>query len=443
MLSPVQIRLVALGTLVLGATVLIGWSAHANSRRFGELHDGLQLAQRFEESIITLHTQLNQLAAGSEAANTRKLVETSREVAAWIGTEKRDTHTARQHRMLDRIAGSFGSYLRSVEQLAASPSASDAERLRRTIALEEQLAVILRESLAGFLDEVREGLLLRQTLTFGLLAGLLVLLAWFAFAVYRGMIAPLRARLIEADTAIEQSQKLAALGVLAAGIAHEIRNPLTAIKARLFTHRKGLTAGTPAYENTEFIGREIDRLERIVRDFLLFARPAEPRLEAVSSVELLRGVHDLLVEELARSAIELRLAGEPDLVVQVDRQHLLQVLINLVRNAAESIGSNGRVVLRTRETRASLRGASRRVAVLEVEDNGRGIPTEAQARLFDPFFTTKPNGTGLGLSIAARLVEKHGGALRYQTQVNRGTTFGVVLPLETVPGNTGAPEIEQ
>ncbi len=169
-------------------------------------------------------------------------------------------------------------------------------------------AIRVVRGLAGFLDEVREGLLLRQTLTFGLLAALLVLLAWLAFAVYRGMIAPLRARL---------------------------------------------------------------------------------------------------------------------------------------RNAADSIGSNGRVVLRTRETRASLRGASRRVAVLEVEDNGRGIPPEAQARLFDPFFTTKPNGTGLGLSIAVRIVEKHGGALRYQTQMNRGTTFGIVLPLGTAPGTAGAQKIEQ
>jgi signal transduction histidine kinase len=76
-----------------------------------------------------------------------------------------------------------------------------------------------------------------------------------------------------------------------------------------------------------------------------------------------------------------------------------------------------------------LRGTLRNVAILEVEDNGRGIPPEAQAKLFDPFFTTKPNGTGLGLSTAARIAEKHGGALRYQTQVNRGTTFGIVLPL--------------
>jgi signal transduction histidine kinase len=428
-LSPLHFRLVALGALVVGATALVGWSAHTTWRRFGELHDGLQLAQRFEENVVALHTQLNQLALGDDATNLAQLIANSRELAVWIDSEKRDVHTTRQHRMLERITESYSVYLASVEGLAASLPPIGVDRLAITIALEEQLAGILRESVAGFLDEVREGLVLRQTLTFGLLGMLLALLVWLAFAVYQGMIAPLRVRLIEADSAIEQSQKLAALGVLAAGIAHEIRNPLTAIKARLFTHRKTLAKESPAFENTEFIGREIDRLERIVREFLLFARPAEPRFESISSVELLSEVRDLLAAELARSSIELRLDPHPDLRVHADRQHLQQVLINLVRNAAESIGTNGRVILRTRRTRASLRGTLRNVAILEVEDNGRGIPPEAQAKLFDPFFTTKPNGTGLGLSTAARIAEKHGGALRYQTQVNRGTTFGIVLPL--------------
>jgi signal transduction histidine kinase len=429
-MNPVQLRLAALAALVIGATVLIGWSANVTWRRFGELHEGLQLAQRFEENLVGLHTELNRFALDGDPALLARLVQNSRAVAEWVESEKRDTYTQRQHRMLDGLAAAYAAYLSSIEQLAAKPSSPDRERLRQIIALEERLSGILRESVAGFLDEVREGLMLRQTLTLGLLAGLLVLLVWLAIVVYRGMIAPLRVRLIEADTAVEQSQKLAALGVLAAGIAHEIRNPLTAIKARLFTHRKSLTRGTPAYENTEFIGREIDRLERIVRDFLLFARPAEPELGTISSGELLREVCDLLSPELARASIALELEDGPEVRVLADRQHLHQVLINLVRNAADSIVAHGRIVLRTREETTQLRGAARRVAIVEVEDNGKGIPPHAQEKLFDPFFTTKPNGTGLGLSIAVRIVEKHGGTLRFRSQVNRGTTFAIVLPLE-------------
>jgi signal transduction histidine kinase len=104
------------------------------------------------------------------------------------------------------------------------------------------------------------------------------------------------------------------------------------------------------------------------------------------------------------------------------------VLINLIQNAAESIGRNGAITLRARSKLMPLAGHATPAVILEVIDTGKGIPPKVQERLFDPFFTTKEAGAGLGLSIAARIVEKHGGALQYQTEVNRGTTFGIVLP---------------
>jgi signal transduction histidine kinase len=107
--------------------------------------------------------------------------------------------------------------------------------------------------------------------------------------------------------------------------------------------------------------------------------------------------------------------------VRADTQQIKQVLINLIQNSADSIGRNGAITLRARN------GADA-YAVMEVIDNGKGIPSDVQKRLFDPFFTTKEGGTGLGLPIAARIVEKHGGELRYQTQLNRGTVFSIVLP---------------
>ena len=105
------------------------------------------------------------------------------------------------------------------------------------------------------------------------------------------------------------------------------------------------------------------------------------------------------------------------------------MLINLIKNAAESIGQRGAITLRTRTQPGRHGGRPAHVAVLEIEDTGRGIPPEIQKRLFDPFFTTKETGTGLGLSIAARILEKHGGALEYQTQAGRGTVFSVILPI--------------
>jgi len=103
-------------------------------------------------------------------------------------------------------------------------------------------------------------------------------------------------------------------------------------------------------------------------------------------------------------------------------------LINLVQNAADSIGEDGQIALQVRLDTKRLGESPTQVVILEVSDTGKGIPPEVEKRLFDPFFSTKESGTGLGLSIAARIVEKQGGALQYQTFLNRGTTFGIVLP---------------
>jgi two-component system cell cycle sensor histidine kinase/response regulator CckA len=114
--------------------------------------------------------------------------------------------------------------------------------------------------------------------------------------------------------------------------------------------------------------------------------------------------------------------------LRVDPQQIEQVLINLVQNAADSIGTNGSIVLRCRTDSAVFAGKTLPVSVLEISDTGAGIAPEVEKRLFDPFFTTKCCGTGLGLPIAACIVEKHGGLLQYKTNLGSGTTFSVVLP---------------
>jgi signal transduction histidine kinase len=216
---------------------------------------------------------------------------------------------------------------------------------------------------------------------------------------------------------------------LAAGVAHEIRNPLTAIKARLFTQQKHLQSGTPEHSDSEVIGQEINRLERIVKDFLLFARPSDPQWTLLNAGEPLAAVQTLLAPQLEKANIRCQIEPVPAAArLRVDPQQIQQALINLVQNAADSIGQDGTITLRARLDSKRLADRLTEVVVLEVADTGRGIPLEVQKRLFDPFFSTKDSGTGLGLPIAARIVEKHGGALQYQTQVNHGTTFGIVLP---------------
>jgi len=145
-------------------------------------------------------------------------------------------------------------------------------------------------------------------------------------------------------------------------------------------------------------------------------------------MDALREVHSLLAPQLEQNNIELLLQEGPFTPVEVDPQQIAQVLLNLVRNAAESIGRDGVVTLRLQRQSVVLGGRDTNVAVLEVADTGSGIAPDVEKRLFDPFHTTKEGGTGLGLSIAGRIVERHGGALRYQTRVGHGTVFGVVLP---------------
>lgn len=248
--------------------------------------------------------------------------------------------------------------------------------------------------------------------------------------IYRGLIAPLQENLRRSQFIIERQEKLSSLGVLAAGIAHEIRNPLTSIRVRLFTQQALLKKGSEEYEDNVFLAGEIKRLEQIVKDVLDFARPAEPHFVVLRATQLMRELVPLLAPELTKSNIALKEDYLADPHIRADATQLKQVLINLVKNASDAVGRDGTVTLRTR-TETGRRGPrSAASAILEVSDTGHGVPAEVQRRLFDPFFTTKAGGTGLGLSIAARILEKHGGTLEFSTELNRGTTFRMVLPIE-------------
>jgi signal transduction histidine kinase len=235
---------------------------------------------------------------------------------------------------------------------------------------------------------------------------------------------------IQAERLLERSEKLATLGTLTAGIAHEIRNPLTSLKARLYTLEKHVQATPAAKRDIDIISAEILRLEHIVQDALSFARPAEPKLEPLAAGQMLHEVEGLMLADLDRRGVRLIVEPGPELLIRGDSGHLKQVVINLVRNAAEAIVSPGTVTLRVRAARAMLGGCETDAVILEVSDTGEGIPPDVERRLFDPFFSTKETGTGLGLPIAARIIEKHGGMLQYETRPGLGTTFGVVLPRE-------------
>ena len=304
---------------------------------------------------------------------------------------------------------------------------AQAQRMRDLI---RQLADAHRTAEAGFFASANASLANVRVVLIASVVMLLALVAVMGWVIYHDMIAPLRTKLVHSQSLLEKQEKLATLGTLAAGIAHEIRNPLTSLKARLYTLEKHLQTVPAARKDTDIISAEISRLEHIVQDILSFARPSDPKLETIAAEIVVREVRGLMSPDLESRGLQLVVECGLGLFIRADSGRLKQVLINLVRNAAEAMDGPGTVTLRARAARAPLAGRETDAVILEVSDTGKGIPPEVEKRLFDPFFSTKETGTGLGLPIAARIVEKHGGMLQYQTRPGYGTTFGVVLPRE-------------
>lgn len=422
---------------VAGALALIVWAegsmwravqqvrqrAEAAESRAFHLSDHLEaLVRKVEE------TARERAAQGREgAAAVEQLRRETAELPRW-GPSLSDAH----RREIVELQRHLEAYLVSLSGGHGSGVAGEdrSPRLATVLSAIQRLSTLESVALSRHLEDTRQsmGWVYRRWVISSWV--LLSMGALLAYLVYRGLIAPLRERLRQSRKIIERQEKLGSLGVLAAGVAHEIRNPLTSIKARLYTQQAVLPPESEAFEDNVFITEEISRLEQIVRDFLAFARPSEPQLVRVRSTRPLRDVEALMRPTLERGGLRLETEFLADPWVKADPHQLKQVLLNLVRNAAEALGAEGTIRLRTRtEKRVHLRPAIH-VAVIEVEDDGPGIPPEVQRRLFDPFFTTKPSGTGLGLSIAARIIEAHGGTLEYRPAERRGTLFRVLLPID-------------
>lgn len=250
----------------------------------------------------------------------------------------------------------------------------------------------------------------------------------FFILIYRLWISPLRHKVVEKDTIIQRQERFAHLGELAAVVAHEIKNPLTAINARLYALQHALDAGSSEHTDATVIRTEIERLDQIVKDFLKLDRPNGGTAAPMTAETLIHEIRDLFSAQLEKQNITLRLDNISSRPFRGDARQLKHVLINLVQNAAESIHHDGTITIRARRATARIKGQDLDAIYIEVEDTGPGITTEVQERLFHPFFTTKTDGTGLGLPISARIVDKLGGKLDFQTRLDHGTTFRIIMP---------------
>lgn len=227
----------------------------------------------------------------------------------------------------------------------------------------------------------------------------------------------------ELEEELRRSDRLRSLGELSAGVAHEIRNPLTGIATTAQVLREKLAGEDDKVEYLDVILGEIRRLDDIIRSLLHFARPAAPRPREVSMCDVVEDALTLVADTAGEAEISLRFESDVDRDrCLLDRDQIKQVVLNLAMNGIQACEPGGTV-------RVALRAASDPAFVrLDFEDDGCGIPPDAADRLYNPFFTTRSGGTGLGLSICRSIIESHGGRIWHESAPGEGATFHVDLP---------------
>jgi PAS domain S-box-containing protein len=226
------------------------------------------------------------------------------------------------------------------------------------------------------------------------------------------------------NTQLQVSERLAALGRITAGVAHEVKNPLNSMRLWLENLKESLPPDSDgsAKQAVNVLDKEIDRLDAVVKRFLDFTRPMDVRLEPTQLAELLKEVLEVAQPQMQKANIQVAQLLPIDVPeVYVDRALLKQAVLNLVLNAGESMPSGGqlRLVL-------SRRGE---MAEIAVGDTGKGIPLEDRQKIFQLFFTTRPGGSGIGLASTFRIVQLLNGSIDFTTEVGKGTTFRIELPL--------------
>lgn len=232
-----------------------------------------------------------------------------------------------------------------------------------------------------------------------------------------------RTRRLERET--QEAEKLAYIGTLASGLAHEIRNPLNAMNINLELLEEEIAAGSVQEESIQLLRSsrdEVLRLEHLVKDFLAFARPQSPHREEMSPQDLVRDVLRFVTPEFHAKNLTIELVDEDRApTVRIDVSRLKQALLNILRNAQDVSPAGSRVTITIGSTEQG-------ECSICVDDQGPGIDPETRERIFEVFFSKKPAGTGLGLPIAQRAVESHGGRIEVHSEPGRGSRFMIILP---------------
>jgi signal transduction histidine kinase len=238
-------------------------------------------------------------------------------------------------------------------------------------------------------------------------------------------------RIVDVEEQLRQNEKLSALGLLAAEVAHEIRNPLTVMKMLYHSLDLKFSPDDPRAQDAQIMGQKMDHLNKIVEQILDFARSTEPKFTSVNLNELIDDLGLLTRHKLKNHGIELIRRLDPNLPdILADATQLEQAFLNLTLNAVEAMPNGGRLTIVTRAERPPRSRARASNVIVEFKDTGEGMTDEQQRRVFSSLLsTTKAHGTGLGLAIVSRVVETHRGDVKITSRPGKGTSFIVVLPV--------------
>ena len=229
---------------------------------------------------------------------------------------------------------------------------------------------------------------------------------------------------------ILRMDRLVSLGKLSSGIAHELRNPLAGIKTTAQALGEELSKDDPKREYLNRITKEIDRLNELLKTFFSFAKPQQLNLVHCDIKAIINEIIPFLIKEIAEKGIRFVETYPPQLPkIKVDKNQMHQVFLNLFLNAIQAMPNGGELKIEVSpEISRSQDGSKKKFIKIVISDTGTGIPTNIVQKIFDPFFTTKPRGIGLGLSITYQIIKKHGGNIKVESQLERGTSFMISLP---------------
>lgn len=228
-------------------------------------------------------------------------------------------------------------------------------------------------------------------------------------------------QIIEIEDQLRRADRLSALGELSAGMAHEIRNPLGSIKGTAEILRDGVAEDDPKLEFADILIKEVDRLNRVLEDFLRFAKPAPVEQGHFSPNKVIVEVMELTRQQATRSKVDLQLDLDDDIEIPGQGEQIKQALLNLVLNALQVMPGGGALQVSTKVCADCFD--------IKVCDNGPGVAKEDRDRIFNPFVTTREGGTGLGLAITQRIMQSHGGHIKLESTPGDGATFICCLPL--------------